>query len=457
MVLHAENLTAMKMDEFLGRSFSCECGKEHRVAVERVIVENKAIDKLPEVISSFGFKKVYLAADSNTYVVAGEQIETRLKQDGFSCQTHIFQRSGELVPDETAVGEFLLGMKKDTEVILAVGSGVLNDLCKYMSWRLNIPYIVFATATSMDGYASDGAALIIDNLKTTLYTTMPKAIIADVDIVKEAPMEMIVAGLGDMLGKYSAMNDWKLSHLINGEYYCNVVAAMVYNSLEKCVENARGLVNREEEAVKNLMEGLVITGIAMSYTGNSRPASGSEHHLSHFWEMMFLFDDKKAALHGTKVGIGTLAINRMREELSVRTPDFVAIEKSVSDFDTKRWLDDIQRLFRQAAPGVIELNRKEKINDAGERLLRLKKIRENWESILAVLKEVPETRVIHSLLASVGAPVNPAEVGVDQEMVRNAVVYAKEVRARYTVLQLLWDLGMLEEFAQNTGKYFFES
>lgn len=450
MVLNIENLKNMKIDEFLGRRYACSCGKEHRVAIEKVIIENRALNKLPEVLSSFGFKKVYLVADSNTYAAAGEQIEKLLRHEDYLCHTHIFKRTNELVPDEAAVGEFLLDIPKDTEVIIAVGSGVLNDLSKYMSWKLDIPYIICATATSMDGYASDGAALIIDNLKTTISTTMPKAIIADVDVLKEAPMEMLLAGFGDMLGKYSAINDWKLSHLINEEYFCKVVEAMVQNSLEKCVETAQGLLKREDNAVKNLMEGLVVTGIAMSYTGNSRPASGSEHHLSHFWEMMFLFDNKKAALHGIKVGIGTIATNYMREELSTRIPNFDEIAKTASDFNTKKWMTDVEKLFRQAAPGVIELNRKEKINDTELRLMRLNKIKENWDNIVEVLKEVPDTSVIHSLLSGVGLPVNPAEVGVEKELVEKAVVYAKEVRARYTILQLLWDLGLLDEFAQNT-------
>lgn len=457
MTLSIENVKNMRVDEFLRRSFKCECGREHNVAIEKVIIENKAIYRLTEVLNSFGFKKVYLVADSNTFAAAGENIEQQLKQNEFLYHTHIFKRSQELVPNETAVGELLLGIPKDTEVILAVGSGVLNDLAKYMSWKLDIPYIICATATSMDGYASDGAALIIDNLKTTLSTTMPKAIIADVDILKEAPMEMLIAGFGDMLGKYSAINDWKLSQLINEEYFCKVVAAMVQKSLDNCVETAQGLLKREDNAVKNLMEGLVVTGIAMSYAGNSRPASGSEHHLSHFWEMMFLFDNKKAALHGIKVGIGTLATNLMREALSYQMPDFDRIDKEASDFDSNRWLADVQKLFRQASPGVIELNQKEKINDTEKRLLRLRRIRENWESITAVLKEVPDTNVIRSLLSGVGAPVNPEDVGVDLQMVKSAIVYAKEVRARYTLLQLLWDLGMLEEYAQNTCNNFFKN
>lgn len=452
MKLTKETVQNFGIDDYLGKSFTCECGKDHRVAVEKVVIGNGAIRKIPEILSSFGFKKAYMAADKNTYEAAGSQVEKVITEAGIQCSKHVYIREHDLVPDETAAGEFIFHMDRGTDVILAVGSGVLNDLCKFMSCRLGIPYIIVATAPSMDGYASDGSALSIENLKTTLSTTMPKAIIGDVDILKKAPLRMIKAGFGDMVGKYSAINDWKLSHAINGEYYCGTVAKMVEDSLEKCIKTAEGLKDRKDNAIQNLMEGLVITGIAMSFTGNSRPASGSEHHLSHFIEMMYLFDGKEAPLHGEKVGVNTLVMNSLREKISNMHPDLEKIKKIAQAFNKDKWTKDVKTLFRQAAPGVIRLNEKEKINDPDERLARVEKVIGQWEKIVGILRDVPPLIEIEAVLRKAEAPVTLKELGIDRQTVINGLIYAKEVRARYTVLQLAWDLGVLDQFSGDIGE-----
>lgn len=456
MKLKKENIGTFSIQDYLCGTFSCDCGMEHSVEIEKVVIENRAISRIPEVLTSLGYKNVYMVADNNTYSVAGAQVEKVVSENGFNIQKHIFVRDDVLIPDEQAIGEFIINYYSEADVILAVGSGVMNDLCKFMSYKLNIPYIIVATAPSMDGYASIGSALTIKNLKTTIPATVPKAIIGDVDVLKNAPMDMITAGFGDVVGKYSAINDWKLGRVINDEYYCDYVADMVMYSLEKCMETADGLEKRDDNAVKNLMEGLVLTGIAMSFTGNSRPASGSEHHLSHFVEMMYQFDGKEAPPHGLKVGYNTIVMNYMRERLAGFTPDLDEVMKKASSFDRNKWLEDVNRLFRQAAPGVISLNEKEGINSYDKRVKRVKRIVEKWSEIVSILKETPSHETIRDILQKTGAPVTLRELGVDRETILNGLVYAKEVRDRYTVLQLAWDLGMLDELADEMGRGFFK-
>jgi len=441
------NIDETDINSYLGNGFLCSCGRTHSVEIERVIIENGAIKRLPELLNAFGFKKIFIVADDNTYKVAGIQVEEVLTRNAAVFRTHIYHRQYDLVPDESAAGEFIINMERDTDVILAIGSGVINDLCKYMSYKLGIPYIIVATAPSMDGYASNGSALILENLKTTLSAVVPKAIIGDIDVLKNAPMKMITAGFGDMIGKYSAINDWQLGNIINDEYYCPKIADMVMSSVKKCIESAEGLKERRDDAIKNLMEGLVITGIAMSFAGNSRPASGSEHHLSHFVEMMYLFDEKDAPLHGAKVGVNTLIVNRMRRLLAADVPDIQEIQKRAGLFDEKKWAEEIKRIFRQAAPGIIRLNEKEKINDSNERMKRVHRIIEKWETISKVLKDTPSNEEIAASLTKAGAPVSPEELGISWDLIEEGIVYAKEVRARYTVLQLAWDIGVLDKLA----------
>ena len=187
--------------------------------------------------------------------------------------------------------------------------------------------MIFATAPSMDGFVSVGAALIHNHVKTTYQAHVPVAVLGDPEILAKAPMEMIVAGLGDILGKYTCLVDWKMAHLIEDEYYCEVIDKMVKESIEIVVEESDGIKQRDQEAVKHLMEALVLTGVAMSFVGNSRPASGSEHHLSHYWEMQFQMEGKKPILHGIKVGVGMLAVIKMYEMLEKEAPDFAAAKK----------------------------------------------------------------------------------------------------------------------------------
>ncbi|WP_094551918.1 HAD-IIA family hydrolase [Petroclostridium xylanilyticum] len=449
------DLKEFKIQDFLRTSFLCDCGKEHSADIENIVIDKDAILALPELINRYNFKKIFMVADTNTYKIAGEHVETVLLKNGFKLQKHVFEGKQQLVPDEKAIGRLIVEIDNDTDLILAVGSGTLNDLSRFLSYKLKIPYFIVATAPSMDGYASTVSALIINNLKTTYETVSPKAIIADINIIKNAPMDMILAGLGDILGKYTSLCDWELGRIINEEYYCSTVVELVRNSIKKCAGSIEGIKVRNDEAIKNLMEGLVLSGIAMSFVGNSRPASGSEHHLAHFWEMKFLFDGKEAVLHGTKVGITTIAIVKLYEMLKTAVVDFnLAIDK-VKTFNQHKWIELVNKTYKNAASGIIELEKKANKNSLKEHAKRISVIKERWNDIIHAIQElIPSTHEFEAILKQAGAPINPAQIGVDDDTVFNSVLLAKEIRNRYTILQLLWDIGLLEEFAGGIKNYF---
>jgi len=449
------NLEEFKIKDFLKTEFTCNCGREHRVDIDNIVIEKEAIVFLPSLINQYNFKKIFIVADANTYKVAGEITETALQGNGFDLKKYIFEDEEHLIPDEKAIGKLLIQITNDTDLILAIGSGTLNDLSRYLSYKLSIPYFIVVTAPSMDGYASTISSLIVNDLKTAYKAISPKAIIADINIVKNAPMEMITAGLGDMLGKYTCLCDWELGRIINGEYYCETVVNIIRNSIQKCVSSIDGIKNRDNFAIKNLMEGLVLSGIAMSFVGNSRPAAGSEHHLSHFWEMMYLLKGKKAILHGTKVGITTLIITKLYELLVTKTINFNNAIDKVNSFNQKEWVRCIEKTYKTAAPGIIALEEKAQKNSIEKYNKRIQIIKSKWNDIIRIIKKiVPNVREIESILQKVDAPINHLQVGIDNNIVLNSVIFAKEIRNRYTVLQLLWDLGLLEEFALYVCNYF---
>ena len=315
--------------------------------------------------------------------------------------------------------------------------------------------MVFATAPSMDGFVSIGAALITNYVKTTYQARVPLAVIGDTDILAAAPMEMITAGLGDILGKYTCLLDWKMAHIITGEYYCSHIADMVKEAVEIVVEESTRIKDRNPDAVKAVTEALVLSGIAMSFVGNSRPASGSEHHLSHYWEMKFQAEGKKPILHGIKVGIGMIAVTKMYETLENEQFDFASLKER--SFDYAAWEKKVKDCYQDAAPGIIALEEKAQKNNLDKRNKRLAILEKKWPEILRTIKEsLPSSAEMEKLLASLGAPINPAQIGVSSELVEDAVILAKEVRDRFTLLQVLWDTGLLDEYAKMIAAYFGE-
>jgi len=455
--LNINNVSNLEIDNFLKSEIKCNCGKDHSISLERVLIEKDAIKKVPSILRELGFKKALVVADKNTYKAAGNLVEATLKEEKFEYKKFIFELEDDLVPDENAVGKLFMQFDKDVDVILTIGTGTLNDLGKYLSYKLGISSVIVATAPSMDGFASNGSALIVGNLKTTFNVNVPKAIIGDVNILKESPMEMILAGFGDIVGKYSALNDWKLGKIINKEYCCDVTIKMVNDSIQKCMDNSEGMVNRDETAIKNLMEALVLTGIAMSFVGNSRPASGSEHHLAHYLEMMFLFEGKKAILHGTKVGIATIITTKLREILCEYEINFDDVTNKVKLFNQGQWEEDIKKYYKKAASGIIQIAEKEDRNSIDRRLERINSIKENINEIKNVMKNAPSADEIKEILKKVGAPVYPKEIGIDTQTLLDGIIMAKEVRSRYTILNFLGDLDLLDQFSEKVINYLEES
>ncbi len=448
MKLTMDNVSELKINQFLGKKIDCECGKVHYMNVDRVIIEKGAIHEVATVAKYYHSQKVLIVADSHTYEVAGKKVTKILNSAGVKYKLFVYSVTRDLIPNEDAIGKLLLQIEEDTDLLVTVGSGVLNDLVKFVSERTKIPSIIVATAPSMDGFVSDTAALIIDNLKTSVKCSLPKVIIGDVDILKQAPKRMILAGLGDMIGKYSALIDWQLSQLINGEYYCEATAKISADAIKKCVDNIDGIDTRDDLAIQNIMEGLIRTGIAMSYIGNSRPASGSEHHMSHYWEMMFLFAGKEALLHGTKVGLTSILIAKIYELLGEENVDFDEAIRKIKIFDEKQWTEDIKKFYGRAATGIIANAQKDQRNLITKRVERVQIIQEHFPEIIALAKTAKSVDFIESLMKKAGAPLRPCEVGIDEKIVYNSILMAKEVRQRYTILNMLSDLGLSEKYAK---------
>lgn len=417
----------MKIEDLLKGKDSCTCGRVHQCPIEHVVIGENACACLPEITEDF--THILLVADRNTYGVCGKMVQDFLADR--LADTLIFEGDGVLVPDEVAIEALRSHVSAKTDLIVGVGAGVINDLCKHVSLACSLPYDIVATAPSMDGYASRGAALILGGMKVTLDAHVPRAIVADVNVLKNAPLDMIRAGYGDIIGKYSCLNDWRLSHLVNGEYFCPFVHDKTLDAVKKTVALSCGLIQRSPEAVGALMEALVSVGILMAYVGNSRPASGSEHHMSHYFEIVGILRGEPYLAHGIDVCCSAVETAKLREALLA-----FDIEDAVLCFDMSCYENEIRRIYGAIADEVLNLQEK-----AGTyKIDRLSIYRQKWQEICAVLADAPSAERMRELVGEIGISLSDFEALYGESKLADARLYAKDLKDRYTVLNMYYDL-----------------
>ena len=403
----------------------CSCGKVHTCDINYVYIEKGAISYLKEICKNY--KNILIVADENTFGAAGEKTVAALSDK--QIKKVIFTGKKVLVPNEDAINTVTENLK-DIDIIVGIGSGVIQDLCKYVSFYNNVPYLVVATAPSMDGYASDGAAMITSGMKVTYKAGLPRAIIADTSVLCNAPIDMIKAGYGDIIGKFSALNDWKLSQCVNGEYFCDYIYNLTMEQIDRTLKLANGILERNEESIKTLMEALVIIGILMSFAGSSRPASGSEHHLSHFFEITGIIDNTEYFPHGIDVAYSTVITAEIREKLLANKFPSKIFRDTREIYETK-----IKSVYKQVADGCIELQ--DKVGNYAND--RMNVYFEKETEIRKILQEMPASKVICEMLSLVGLDIKEFYSLYGKEKIEKAILYAKDLKDRYTVLWINYD------------------
>lgn len=411
----------------------------------RVVVGNGVIEQLPDLLKEWKCKKAFVVADSNTCIAAGEKVCALLGNNGIFYSKYILAQE-EPSPDEHTVGSVAMHFDYTCDLIIGVCSGVINDTCKIISNLTGRPYFIVATAPSMDGYASATSSMERDGLKVSLPSKCAEVIIGDVDIMKHAPLKMLQAGLGDMLAKYISICEWRIAHIITGEFYSEEIADMVRKALKRCVENADGLMKRDEKAIEAVFEGLIICGKAMAYAGVSRPASGVEHYFSHIWDMRALEFGTRAELHGIQCAVGTLLALRLYEQIMTRKVDKEKALSYAEAFDYTVWSGKLKEFLGKGADTMIALEEKEQKYSVEKHRERLQKISEHWDEILAVIKEeLPASGEIEDLLDKIGAPKTAEEIGVSTHLLGTSFQATKDIRDKYVLSRLAWDLGVLDE------------
>ena len=425
------NMYTMKINSLL-KNIKCSCGEIHKCEIDKIIVSKNALKHLKSL--THGFKDILVVLDDNTYRFAGESCKKHLKKRNIRFK--VFNTETPLIPNENTVNQLNLELKT-ADLIIGVGSGVIQDLCKFISFNANIPYFIIPTAPSMDGYASSTAIMTFNGVKTSIPCRPPKAVICDVNLLKNAPLRMIQSGYGDILGKISALNDWELASFITGEYFCEKIYKLTKKSLNSVLKRTKQLKNRKPKAIKALMEALLITGISMSYLGNSRSASGSEHLLSHFFEDLGMIKGEKYLPHGIDVAYSTYLTCLVRHKLLK-----AKLPTSTYTIEREKFIADMNNMFLSSANTLIAKQDEFDFTIEG-RYLSYK----NKKTIKKIIKKASNPEKVKKYIEEIGLNLNELYSTYSQDKIDKAIIYAKNVRTRFTVLHLYLDVFKTEKLS----------
>jgi glycerol-1-phosphate dehydrogenase [NAD(P)+] len=402
----------------------------------------EAIGELTQFCEARRLDRFLLVSDQNTYDVLGRRVASALRERAWDVRTVVL-RGAEVLADERRIVEVLHRAAGEKRIYLAVGSGTVTDSTRFASHCARNPFISLPTAPSMDGYASPGAALVMGGFKLTVSSHAPMAIFANMQTLCRSPRELIAAGFGDMVGKYVALADWELAALLIDEAYSVDIAGRARRALLDCAAHAEEIGKTSATGIGTLMAGLLESGRCMAKFGNSRPASGAEHLPSHFWEMQWLQGRCPPALHGAKVGIGTVLAAERYEAIRRLTREDVGARLANAYLPVRE--DEIGRIrdaYGQVAERIVadHLPFLEMLAENFDALRR--NLRDRWPEVREVAASVPPAREIVGLLRRAGGPSTPQEIGLGEDEVEQARRFSRYLRNRFTVNTVGRVLGM---------------
>jgi glycerol-1-phosphate dehydrogenase [NAD(P)+] len=398
---------------------------------------------------TFGDRPAVVVADDNTLEVAGREVRQRLEEAGVSVvEPYVFPGKPTLYAEYGNIEQLIGSLRRHDAIPVAVGSGSLNDIVKRASFECDRQYMCVGTAASMDGYTAFGAAITKEGYKQTMTCPAPRVVVGDLDVLTQAPAAMTASGYADLLSKVTAGADWLVADALEVEKIDRDVWSLVQGPLRDATGRPAELSAGDPDAMEALIDGLVMSGLAMQAAASSRPASGAEHQFSHLWEMEGLgHDDDPPLSHGFKVGVGSLAVASLYERI---------LERDMSDLDVDALRDawpsreEVERRVRRAhtTPGLDEAavtESLEKYVGPDELAARLQLLRERWPELRERLRDqLLSAEDLRERLRSAGCPISPEDIGLSREAFKETYSRAQMIRRRYTVLDLALQAGILD-------------
>lgn len=401
-------------------SGKCSCGKDHSMSTRGAVIEAGCLENFEKYLEDFNIsgKRCALYGENSYKAVEGLRPQ---------AQQEIVLKSAGLHANEVSTAQVLELMESDIELLIAVGSGTIHDIARFCAHERGIPFVSVPTGASVDGFCSTVAAMTWYGYKKTMTAVAPEIVIADTNIIKAAPAELVKSGIGDIIAKYTALADWKIAHELCGEYLCERIWDMMRKAADTAMASVPGIIAGEEQAFADVTYALIMSGLAMQMMGNSRPASGCEHHISHMIEMgPEALDVGFDAMHGEKTGVGSILGAAEYHRLA-------AVEDLRPYLSEYRPLDkeEMEAFFgKELGGGVLEENSADSLANVS-----VADIERAWPAIRSIVGEIPSAEWFYNILESLDAKRSLQDIGVCEDARDTILRYSPIVRNRLTLMR----------------------
>ena len=407
-----------------------------------VTIDDHAVENLVAFCRNEERTHLLVIADKNTWRVQGEAVYNALVDAGFDVKKVIFP-GPDVVADGEHVYQVLNVLGNEVRTLVSVGSGTITDVTRYVAHRTRLEFISIPTAPSVDAYVSVGAPMIVSGVKVTFNCQAPIAVFADINTLVAAPRPMIAAGFGDMLAKFTSVADFRMAHIVRNEMFDADIAVRMLETAQRCAASADDIAAGTPEGISTLLQALFDSGWCMVDFNNSRPASGTEHHYSHYWEMMLLREGRPAILHGAKTGVGTvLAAELYAQVRALSRTDMADLLEASSLPDAEADIATIRRVFGPLSDEVVDTMRPFLDLSPADYDALKRRVLDNWDAIQTAAADVPPPDEIAQWLRTAGGPTTVAELGLSREEQFMAEQYSHFLRDRFTVRKLMRVLGL---------------
>lgn len=420
------------MDVDLGHLVQpCACGKEHKIAVEEICIESGAVTGLMDILENY--QNPVFICDSNTRAAAEPYLEEEFKD-----YPVIELNPKGLMADQRGVNKVMKQLdycdrglsSVSVDILVAIGAGTIHDLTRYAATEYDIPFVSIPTAASVDGFSANVAALTWDGVKRTIPGAVPRWILADTDIFARAPKKLTASGVSDLLGKYTALLDWRVSHLVTGEYFCEEVCELLERCLKDVDRELDEIAEGDRDALEKLMYGLIVAGLTMSMVENPRPVSGAEHMAAHLWDMNVV-NEPTGALHGEEVGVGLVLVTRYYKQIgwAIRRGRLRVKSETAKGLEYRLLEQHITE--KEILEGILADNDPNPLED-----IDLEKLEESLDDLEDLIRDIPDEQEILHKLKDAGCLTEMCEIGLDDRLIETTLQLCPYLRSRMTLLRL---------------------